>query len=164
MRAYTYGISTVGGVLDLGLMKFHLLLRQNRLHLCVFLTHNVQQVLCEHFGALYLSFVRPSDTNERNVKDMLNWKPPTNVSEICSFLGLASYYRRFIEGFSILAKPVIALLMKSVRFVWSDKCQASFEELKKRLTTALVLILPDLSKKFAIYCDASRLGLGCVLM
>jgi hypothetical protein len=49
-------------------------------------------------------------------------------------------------------------------FVWSDKCQASFEELKKRLTTTPVLILPDLSKKFSIYCDASRQGLGCVLM
>ena len=57
-----------------------------------------------------------------------------------------------------------ALLEKNVKFEWSDKCQASFEELKKRLTTAPVLVLPDLSKSFSIYCDASRLGLGCVLM
>jgi hypothetical protein len=97
------------------------------------------------------------------VQDMLNWKPPTNVSEIRSFLGLAGYYRRFIEGFSKLAKPMTALL-ENAKFVWSVKCQANFEELKKRLTTAPVLTLPDLSKSFSIYCDASRLGLGCVLM
>jgi len=95
---------------------------------------------------------------------VLNWKPPTDVSEIRSFLGLAGYYRRFIEGFSKLAKPMTALLEKNANFVWSEKCQASFEEFKKRLTTAPVLVLPDLSKSFSIYCDVSRLGLGCVLM
>jgi hypothetical protein len=57
-----------------------------------------------------------------------------------------------------------ALLEKNAKFVWSNKCQANFEELKKRLTIALVLTLPDLSKSFSIYCDVSRLGLGCVLM
>jgi hypothetical protein len=86
------------------------------------------------------------------------------VSEIHSFLELAGYYRRFIEGFSKLAKPMTALLEKNAKFVWSEKCQANFEELKKRLTTAPVLILPDLSKSFSIYCDASHLGIGCVLM
>jgi hypothetical protein len=98
------------------------------------------------------------------VEDVLNWKPPTNVSEIRSFLGLAGYYRRFIEGFSKLAKPMTALLEKDAKFIWSEKCQANFEELKKRLTTAPVLILSDLSKNFSIYCDESRQGLGCVLM
>ena len=57
-----------------------------------------------------------------------------------------------------------ALLEKNAKFVWSEKCQANFEELKKRLTTVLVLVLPDLSKNFYIYCDASHQGLGCVLM
>ena len=66
------------------------------------------------------------------VKDVLNWQPPTNVSEIHSFLGLAGYYRRIIEGFSKLAKPMTALLEKNAKFVWSDKCQASFEEFMKR--------------------------------
>jgi hypothetical protein len=79
-------------------------------------------------------------------------------------LGLADYYRRFIEGFSKLAKPMAALLEKNAKFVWSEKCQNNFEELKKRLTTAPVLVLSDLSKHFSIYCDASHLGLGCVLM
>jgi hypothetical protein len=98
------------------------------------------------------------------VNDVLSWKPPTDVSGIHSFLGLAVYYRRFIEGFSKLAKPVTALLEKNTKFVWSEKCQDSFNELKNRLTTAPVLTLLDLSKKFFIYCDASRQGLGCVLM
>jgi hypothetical protein len=98
------------------------------------------------------------------VKDVLNWKPPTDVGELRSFLGLAGYYRQFIKGFSKLAKPMTSLLEKNVKFVWSKQCQASFEELKKRLTTTHVLVLPDLSKKFSIYCDASRQGLGCVLM
>jgi len=97
------------------------------------------------------------------VKDVLNWKPPTTMFEIRSFLGLAGYYRRFIEGFSKLAKPMTALLEKNAKFIWSEKCQANFEELKK-LTTATVLILPDLSKSFSIYCDASHQGLGCVNM
>jgi hypothetical protein len=64
------------------------------------------------------------------VKNVLNWKPPTDVGKIHSFLGLAGYYRRFIKGFSKLAKPMIVLLEKNAKFVWSDKCQASFEELK----------------------------------
>ena len=98
------------------------------------------------------------------VKDVLNWKPPTDVGEIRSFLGLAGYYRRFIEGFSKLAKAMTALLEKNAKFVCFEKCQANFEELKRRLTSAPVLVLPDLNKRFSIYCDASRQGLGCVLM
>ena len=97
------------------------------------------------------------------VRDVLN-KPPTDVEEICSFLGLVGYYRRFIEDFSKLSKPMTAILEKNAKFVWSEKCQANFEELKKRLTTAPVLVLLDLSKSFSIYCDASHQGLGCVLM
>ena len=59
---------------------------------------------------------------------------------------------------------MIALLEKNAKFVWSEECQTNFEELKKRLTTTLVLVLPDLSKNFSIYCDASNQGLRCVLM
>ena len=76
---------------------------------------------------------------------------------------MVGYYRRFIEGFSKIANPMTSLLEKNAKFVWTQQCQASFEELKKRLTTALMLVLPDLNKSFSIYCDASRLGLGCVL-
>jgi hypothetical protein len=98
------------------------------------------------------------------VKDVLNWMSPTTVLEIQSFLGLAGYYRRFIKDFSKIAKSMTKLLKKSKTFEWTKECQASFEELKKRLTSSPVLILQDLTKKFDIYCDASRQGLGCVLM
>jgi hypothetical protein len=90
------------------------------------------------------------------VKNVLNWMPPTTASEIRSFLGLAGYYRRFIKDFSKIAKPMTKLLEKNKAFEWTTECQASFEELRKCLTSAPVLVLPDLTKKFDIYCDASR--------
>jgi hypothetical protein len=98
------------------------------------------------------------------VKDVLNWIPPTTTSEIRSFLGLVGYYHRFIKDFSKIAKPMMKLLEKNKAFEWTAECQASFEELRKCLTSAPVLVLPDLTKKFDIYCDASHRGLGCVLM
>jgi hypothetical protein len=98
------------------------------------------------------------------VKDVLNWMPPTTASEIQSFVGLAGYYHRFIKDFSKIAKPMMKLLEKNKAFEWTSECQASFEELRKRLTSALVLVLPDLTNKFDIYCDAARRGLGCILM
>jgi hypothetical protein len=84
------------------------------------------------------------------VKDVLNWMPPTTISEIQSFLGLAGYYRRFIKDFSKIAKPMMKLLEKNKAFEWTGECQASFEEVKKRLTSSPVLILPELTKKFDI--------------
>jgi hypothetical protein len=85
-----------------------------------------------------------------------------NASELQSFLGLAGYYHRFIKDFSKIAKPMTRLVEKNKDFDWTEECQTSFEELKKRLTSAAVLILPDITKKFDICCDASRQGLGCV--
>jgi hypothetical protein len=98
------------------------------------------------------------------VEDVLKWEPPRTVEEIRSFLGLVGYYRRFIEGFFKIVKPLTTLLEKDREFKWTNACQDSFEELKRRLTTAPVLVMPDLQKGFDIYCDASRQGLGCVLM
>jgi hypothetical protein len=98
------------------------------------------------------------------VKDILNWMPLTSVSEIRSFLGLVGYYRCFIKDFSKIAKLMTRLPEKSKNFYWTPEWQASFEELKKRLTSVPVLILPNMSKTFDIYCDASRQCLGCVLM
>jgi hypothetical protein len=77
---------------------------------------------------------------------------------------LAGYYRRFIEGFSKLVKPLTSLLEKGKEFKWDEACQNCFEELKKRLTTAPILVMPDIHKGFDVYCDASHLRLGCVLM
>ncbi|CAJ2642459.1 unnamed protein product [Trifolium pratense] len=98
------------------------------------------------------------------VDAVLQWGTPESVSEIRSFLGLAGYYRRFIEGFSKLALPLTQLTRKDQAFVWDGKCEESFQELKKRLTTAPVLILPDAKESFVVYCDASKMGLGGVLM
>src|SRR3954464_12346442 len=98
------------------------------------------------------------------VTDVLNWKPPTTVTEVRSFLGLAGYYRRFIEGFSKKTKPLTELLKKNQKLVWTKACDDSFEQLKAKLTSAPVLTLPDIHKGFDVYCDASKLGLGCVLM
>ncbi|WVZ98042.1 hypothetical protein U9M48_043525 [Paspalum notatum var. saurae] len=99
----------------------------------------------------------------RKVSAVTNWEIP-QPKEVREFLGLAGYYWRFIENFSKTAKPMTSLLEKDVEFKWTADRQAAFDELKKRLTTALVLTLPDLQKKFIVYCDASRDGLGCVLM
>src|ERR1041385_8005991 len=98
------------------------------------------------------------------VEAVTEWQAPTSVGEIRSFLGLAGYYRRFIESFSKIAKPMTELLKKDTKFVWTEECEASFQELKKRLVTAPVLILPDVRKDFQVYCDASGQGLGGVLM
>jgi hypothetical protein len=98
------------------------------------------------------------------VKDVFDWVVPQTVKAVRSFLGLAGYYRRFIENFSKIAKPLTSLLEKGADSSWTDERQKAFEELKKRLTTAPVLTLPDQSKRFTVYCDASRDGLGCVLM
>jgi hypothetical protein len=94
------------------------------------------------------------------VSDVLKWEAPRMVSEIMSFLGLAGYYHRFIEGFSKIVKPLTTLLEKDREFKWTGACKSSFEEFKKRLTTTPVLVMPDLQKSFNIYCDASRQGLG----
>jgi len=80
------------------------------------------------------------------------------------FLGLAGYYRRFIENFSKISKPLTELLKKDVPFKWTDACERAFQTLKTKLTTAPVLAQPDIMKNFDVYCDASRIGLGCVLM
>jgi hypothetical protein len=80
---------------------------------------------------------------------------PMNVSDIQSFLGLAGYYQRFIEGFSKVSKPMTKLLEKNKQFEWTPACEASFQELKKRLTTATVLVMLDMEKSFSIYCDVS---------
>ena len=77
------------------------------------------------------------------VKDVLEWETPQTVKEVRSFLGLAGYYRRFIENFSKIAKPLTSLLEKNAAFIWTDEHQMAFDELKKRLTTAPVLTLPD---------------------
>ncbi|KAL2240784.1 UNVERIFIED_CONTAM: Transposon Tf2-12 polyprotein [Sesamum indicum] len=98
------------------------------------------------------------------VKAITEWRVPKNATEVRSFLGLARYYRRFVEGFSIIAGPLTKLLRKGVEFQWTEQCQQSFDELKKRLTSNPILVLPSGSGGYIVYTDASKQGLGCVLM
>ncbi|MEA8961938.1 RNase H-like domain-containing protein, partial [Campylobacter jejuni] len=88
----------------------------------------------------------------------------TNVTEVRGFVGLASYYRRFVKGFSSVASQFTNFTKKSVPFVWSDECEESFQKLTTLLTTAPLLTLPVEGKNFIVYCDASYFGLGAVLM
>jgi hypothetical protein len=98
------------------------------------------------------------------VQEVMDWKPPKSVHQIRSFLGLAGYYHQFIPDFSRIAKPMTELLKKGVKFVWSEACEKVFHTLRQHLTSASVLVEPDNSKPFELFCDASGMGLGCVLM
>ncbi|XP_058189294.1 uncharacterized protein LOC131306881 [Rhododendron vialii] len=98
------------------------------------------------------------------IQSVMNWQRPKNVLEIRSFLGLAGYYRRFIQDFSCLAAPMTRLTRKGTHFVWGDACETTFVELKKRLMTAPVLIVLERGVGYSVYCDASKEWLGCILM
>jgi hypothetical protein len=104
------------------------------------------------------------EVDPSKVEAVSKWKQSSNVSEVRSFLGMAGYYRRFIKGFSSIARPMTELLKKDNKFVWTPKCEESFQVIKKKLTTTQVLTLLDIHQSFVIFCDASRQGLGCVLM
>ncbi|GJS26070.1 putative reverse transcriptase domain-containing protein [Tanacetum coccineum] len=98
------------------------------------------------------------------IESIKDWASPKSPTEIRQFLGLAGYYRRFIEGFSKIAKPMTKLTQKKVKFEWGDKQEAAFQLLKQKLCSAPILALPEGSKDFIAYCDASKKGLGAVLM
>ena len=100
--------------------------------------------------------------NPTKIEAVLQLEQPKSVIEIHSFLGLAGYYRRFIEGFSKVATSLTQITKKWQKFEWTKKCENSFQELKKRLLTSPVLALPN--GHFVVFCDASKMGLGCVLM
>lgn len=95
---------------------------------------------------------------------VIQWKTPKYVTEIRSFLGLVGYYKRFIKGFLKLEMPLTQLTRKDQAYVWDALCEESFIELKKKLMSAPVLIFPNPSESFVVYCDASMMGLGGVLM
>jgi len=105
-----------------------------------------------------------SKVDPQKVKAITEWPRPTNVTEIRSFLGLAGYYRRFVKDFSKIASPLTNLLKKANKFKWTERCQKAFQELRQPLTTAPILTLPMEGKEHTVYSDASKNGLGCVLM
>ncbi|GJS09570.1 putative reverse transcriptase domain-containing protein [Tanacetum coccineum] len=98
------------------------------------------------------------------IESIKDWESPKTPMEIWQFLGLAGYYRRFIEGFLKISKPMTKLTQKKVKFVWGDKQEAAFQLLKKKLCSAPILALLEGSEDFIVYCDASIKDLGAVLM
>ncbi|KAI3678392.1 hypothetical protein L6452_37682 [Arctium lappa] len=98
------------------------------------------------------------------IEAMMNWEPPKSPFENRSFLGLAGYYRRFIQDFSKIASSLTVLTRKNVKFEWTETQEKAFRILQKKLCEAPILTLPEGSEDFVVYNDASKMGLGCVLM
>lgn len=98
------------------------------------------------------------------ISTVVNWARPTNVKEVRSFLGFAGYYQQFVKNFSTIAKSMTKPTQVNSKFHWDEDCEKSFCHLKERLVTTPILSLPEPGKRFAVYSDASQLGLGCVLI
>lgn len=132
--------------------------------------HNlkIQPDKCEFVKreCLYLGHVI-SETGKRpdpkKIQAVLNFPEPKNVKQIKSFLGLSGYYRKFIENYSRIAKPITHLLKKDVRFDWNEECDRAFGKLKHALCTEPVLQYPDFTKEFILTTDASGKVLGAIL-
>ncbi|WMV49832.1 hypothetical protein MTR67_043217 [Solanum verrucosum] len=110
------------------------------------------------------SVTKGIEVDPKKMNAVKSWPRTLTPLNIRRFLGLAGYYRRFVEGFSSIASPLTALTQKKANFIWSEACEMSFQELKDRLTSAPVLTLPEWTDGFMVYCDASRIRLGCMLM
>ena len=102
-------------------------------------------------------------TDPRKTEKVRNWPTPTNRREVQQFLGLASYYRRFVQDFAKIAKPLHRLTEKTSKFEWTSDCQASFNSLRQKLISAPILAFPDYTKPFILDTDASDMGMGAVL-
>ncbi|KAF8116614.1 hypothetical protein N665_0016s0044 [Sinapis alba] len=102
-------------------------------------------------------------TDPSKIKAVQQWPTPTNQRQLRSFLGLANYYRRFIQGHNIIARPLTMLLQKDM-FLWISEVSFAFQTLKEALIYASVLALPDFSKQFIIETEAFKTGIGAVLM
>nr|GEV65055.1 putative reverse transcriptase domain-containing protein [Tanacetum cinerariifolium] len=97
------------------------------------------------------------------IKAIKNWATPTTPTEVRQFLGLAGYYRRFIEGFSLISKPLTKITQKNKKFEWETEAEEAFQTLKQKLCCAPTLALPKGLEDFVVYCDASLRGFGAFL-
>jgi hypothetical protein len=115
----------------------------------------------------YLGYVinaKRVSTSPEKIVAVRQWPVTSSVKELRSFLGLAGYYRKFVENFGLIAKPLTDLLKKHVLFVWTSDHDPTFVKLKHALVNAPVLALPNFNKSFLIEIDASDKGVGAVLM
>ena len=101
--------------------------------------------------------------DERKLEVVRNWATPKNLKETRAYVGFCSYYRRYLKDFSALAAPLHALTRKNAHFEWTEECQQSFDELKKRLTAAPIVALPRDEGDFRLDTDASGWSMGAVL-
>ena len=111
----------------------------------------------------YIISAEGVEMDQAKIKAVLEWEAPKTVKEVQSFLGFANFYRRFIEGYSRLTRPLTDLTKKSEKFVWSEECSRAFEGLKKRFTSAPILRHFDPELPCVVECDASDFALGAVL-
>jgi len=102
-------------------------------------------------------------TDPKKIAAIKEWPVPKNIKDVQRFVGLCNYYRRFVKNFSNIAKPLHNLTKNNVKFIWDNKCEQAFNELKTRLTTAPILRFPDPQKQFIVECDASNFAIGAVL-
>ncbi len=102
----------------------------------------------------------------RKTAAIMEWPVPTEISHVRSFLGLANYFRKFLKDYAIMTLPLTRLLRKenSLKWIWNDECQATFDQVKQALCSAPVLALPNFDLPFEVVCDASGFGLGAVLL
>ena len=115
---------------------------------------------------LYLGHVVSEEgvgTDPAKIETVKSWPQPKTQTEVRSFLGLASYYRRYIKSFANAAKPLHALTEKNRAFLWTPECESAFQLLKEKLTTAPILAYPKLGQKYILDTDASKYGIGAVL-
>ena len=135
------------------------MLRDNKLYA------NLEKCTFAKDKVIFLGFVVSKhgvEVDQSKIESIQNWPIPMNVSQVRSFHGLAGFYRIFVKDFSTIAAPLNDLTNKGVPFVWGTAQDIAFDTLKRLLTSAPLLALPDFSKQFEVECDASGIGIGGV--
>ena len=115
---------------------------------------------------IYLGYVISKEgvsADPEKVRTVQDWPVPSDKKDVRSFLGLASYYRKFIKGFVAISKPLNTLLAKDENVIWNDKCSSSFNELKSCISSSPILGYPNFQETFIFETDASLLGLGAII-